>query len=80
MASADDTYSQVIQDIRKSCLNFQVQEAPYSAFICPQKSFKKGSVTSSQSTAPFSTTKSVSEDNLNLTLGLKNLEEVNNIL
>ena len=63
MASAEDACSQVIQDIRETCLNFQVQETPYSAFICLRKSFKKGSVTSSQKKAAFSTIK-----NLNLSL------------
>ena len=80
MASAEDACSQVIQDIRETCLNFQVQETPYSAFICLRKSFKKGSVTSSQKKAAFSTIKSVSEENLNLSLDLKNSEEENDIL
>ena len=38
--AAEDTCNLILSEIRRSKLNFQIQETPYSAYICLRKKFR----------------------------------------
>ena len=39
--ASDNVFAHIIEEIKKSKLNYHLQQSPYSAFISPKKSFQR---------------------------------------